>query len=177
MKTPKMRGQAFIIFKEIQSASNAVRALQGFPLFDKPMRVQYAKRDSEEIKALMGAQAEKVKKPQRKLDGLTEGEPKAKQKSKGSTALANMAMIQGTGEMPPNHILFVMNLPEETTEQMLQMLFAQFPGYKEVRLVPGRNDIAFIEYEDDEQANAAREAMQGFKITPVAPMKITFAKK
>ncbi|CAG7718224.1 unnamed protein product, partial [Allacma fusca] len=26
---------------------------------------------------------------------------------------------------------------------MLQMLFNQFPGFKEVRLVPGRHDIAF----------------------------------
>jgi hypothetical protein len=33
--------------------------------------------------------------------------------------------ITGTGEMPPNQILFVSNLPEETTDQMLQMLFAQ----------------------------------------------------
>jgi hypothetical protein len=53
----------------------------------------------------------------------------------------------------------------------------RFPGYKEVRLVPGRHDIAFVEYESDEAANSAREAMQGFKITPVAPMRITFAKK
>lgn len=32
-----MRGQAFVIFKEIQSATNAMRAMQGFPFYDKPM--------------------------------------------------------------------------------------------------------------------------------------------
>ncbi len=35
MKTPKMRGQAFIIFQSITSATNASRVLQGFQLFDK----------------------------------------------------------------------------------------------------------------------------------------------
>lgn len=33
----KMRGQAFVIFKEVNSASNALRSMQGFPFYDKPM--------------------------------------------------------------------------------------------------------------------------------------------
>lgn len=37
LKTLKMRGQAFVIFKEINSATNALRAMQGFPFYDKPM--------------------------------------------------------------------------------------------------------------------------------------------
>jgi len=37
MKTIKMRGQAFIVFKEIGSATNALRALQGFPFYDQPI--------------------------------------------------------------------------------------------------------------------------------------------
>lgn len=37
MKTLKMRGQAFVIFKEISSATAAVRSMQGFPFYDKPM--------------------------------------------------------------------------------------------------------------------------------------------
>ena len=32
---------------------------------------------------------------------------------------------------------------------MLSMLFNQFPGFKEVRLVPGRHDIAFVEFENE----------------------------
>ena len=37
MKTLKTRGQAFVIFKEINSATNAMRSMQGFPFYDKPM--------------------------------------------------------------------------------------------------------------------------------------------
>lgn len=36
-KTLKMRGQAFVIFKEISSATTAIRSMQGFPFYDKPM--------------------------------------------------------------------------------------------------------------------------------------------
>lgn len=37
LKTLKMRGQAFVIFKEIASATNALRSMQGFPFYEKPM--------------------------------------------------------------------------------------------------------------------------------------------
>ena len=37
LKTPKMRGQAFVVFKDIGSATHALRSMQGFPFYDKPM--------------------------------------------------------------------------------------------------------------------------------------------
>ena len=54
---------------------------------------------------------------------------------------------------------------------------ARFPGFREVRLVPGRSDIAFIEFENEGQSTEARASLQGFKITPTHAMKIAFAKK
>ena len=53
----------------------------------------------------------------------------------------------------------------------------RFPGYKEVRLVPNRHDIAFVEFENEIQAGSAKDALQGFKITPTHSMRVTFAKK
>ena len=41
--------------------------------------------------------------------------------------------------------------------KFLWLLF-QFPGFKEVRLVPGRHDIAFVEFETEMQSAAARDA-------------------
>ena len=80
-------------------------------------------------------------------------------------------------ENPPNHILFLTNLPEETNELMLSMLFTQFPGFKEAHLVPGCHDIAFVEFDNEVQAGAARDVLQGFKITQNNAMKISLAKK
>ena len=54
LKTLKMRGQAFVIFKEISSATNALRSMQGFPFYDKPMRINYSKADSDMIAKMKG---------------------------------------------------------------------------------------------------------------------------
>lgn len=36
-KTLKHKGQAWVVFEEVSSASNALRQMQGFPFYDKPM--------------------------------------------------------------------------------------------------------------------------------------------
>lgn len=63
LKTLKMRGQAFVIFKEISSATNALRTMQGFPFYDKPMRITYSKADSDVIAKMKGTFKERPKKP------------------------------------------------------------------------------------------------------------------
>lgn len=62
LKTLKMRGQAFVIFKEISSATNALRTMQGFPFYDKPMRISYSKCDSDVIAKIKGTFKERPKK-------------------------------------------------------------------------------------------------------------------
>jgi len=42
-KSLKMRGQAFVIFKDLHSSTAALKSMQGFPFYDKPMRIAYAK--------------------------------------------------------------------------------------------------------------------------------------
>lgn len=63
LKNLKMRGQAFVIFKEISSATNALRTMQQFPFYDKPMRINYAKSESDVISKAKGTFKERVKKP------------------------------------------------------------------------------------------------------------------
>ncbi|XP_065363317.1 U1 small nuclear ribonucleoprotein A [Calliphora vicina] len=174
LKTLKMRGQAFVIFKEIGSASNALRTMQGFPFYDKPMRIAYSKTDSDVVAKIKGTFKERPKKlkPPKPVAPVEDKKDKKKKSSNAENANPNTQT-----EQPPNQILFLTNLPEETNEMMLSMLFNQFPGFKEVRLVPNRHDIAFVEFATELQSNAAKEALQGFKITPSHAMKITFAKK
>uniref|UniRef100_A0A3Q3N2A3 U1 small nuclear ribonucleoprotein A n=1 Tax=Labrus bergylta TaxID=56723 RepID=A0A3Q3N2A3_9LABR len=172
----KMKGQAFVIFKEVNSASNALRSMQGFPFYDKPMRIQYAKIDSDIIAKMKGTYVERDRKKERKKLKGPESSG-VKKGAAGAPMVAGVPAAIPVAENPPNHILFLTNLPEETNELMLSMLFNQFPGFKEVRLVPGRHDIAFVEFENEVQAGAARDALQGFKITQANAMKISFAKK
>ena len=59
--------------------------------------------------------------------------------------------------LPPNKILFVQNLPEDYGVEGLTAIFGRFEGFREVRLVPGRKGIAFVEYEAEAGAISAKE--------------------
>jgi hypothetical protein len=65
----------------------------------------------------------------------------------------------------------------QVTTEMLEALFKQFPGLSEVRMVPGKTGIAFVEFQTPAQAGQGKDTLQGFKLTPTNALKITFAKK
>ncbi|KAL2255876.1 hypothetical protein VTK26DRAFT_2552 [Humicola hyalothermophila] len=54
LKTMKMRGQAHIVYKDIQTATQAMRSLDGFEFFGRPMKISYAKSKSNIIAKLDG---------------------------------------------------------------------------------------------------------------------------
>ncbi|XP_033823443.1 U2 small nuclear ribonucleoprotein B'' [Periophthalmus magnuspinnatus] len=174
LKTMAMRGQAFVVFKELAAATNALRQLQGFPFYNKPMRIQYAKTDSEIISKMKGTYGDKEKKKEKKKKAQEAAANQNKRPAQIPVAAHTPVQVP---DNPPNHILFLSNLPEETNEMMLSMLFNQFPGFKEVRLVPGKHDISFVEFESDTQAGVAKDALQGFRITATCAMRISYAKK
>lgn len=207
-KNMRARGQAFVVFKDINSASNALRSMQGFPFYEKPMRINYAKKKSDAVAKLDGtyvAKDQARKGPLKEKRKATEQGGETKRSTEPMMPMMGMmqGMMQGmippgmqppAGNMPlppkpkvappqqrgseiPHKILFLQNLPQETTEMMLTMLFEQFPGFKETRLVPGRHDIAFVEFEVDQQASQAKQALHRFKITPKNDMQISFANK
>ncbi|CAG8567260.1 8535_t:CDS:2 [Acaulospora morrowiae] len=268
LKTIKMRGQAFIVFKEIQSATTAMRGLNGFMFYDKPMtcvgikifrvlrlvvskygliipsfsilqtsegesarlnesdfilrkffasihanqtqQIEYSKNKSDAVAKLDGTwrkpgvaaastgsqrtlgQAAPAEKRQREeeefanykraADGgkLTDRESMTPEiEMEDETDLSQPSGVNITkGEQEPlNRILYIQNLPPDVTDEMLSFLFEQYPGFKEVRLVPGKSDIAFVEYESDNQAAIAKEVLNGFKITHDKEMRVTFAKR
>ncbi|VVA90246.1 unnamed protein product [Arabis nemorensis] len=184
LKTPKLRGQAWVVFTEVTAASNAVRQMQNFPFYDKPMRIQYAKSKSDCVSKAEGTfvTREKKMKQEEKVERKRHArETQQPNVSDGATAQNGRPVppFQPSGHdmMPPNNILFIQNLPIETSTVMLQLLFEQYPGYKEIRMIEAKPGIAFVEYQDDVQSSIAMEALQGFKITPQNPMVVSFAKK
>lgn len=66
--------------------------------------------------------------------------------------------------LPPNKILFVRNLPDDYDVEGLTAIFGRFEGFKEVRLVPGRKGIAFVEYETEAGAISAKENTAGITL-------------
>ncbi|WFC99201.1 hypothetical protein MYAM1_001945 [Malassezia yamatoensis] len=45
-RAPKMRGQAFVVFRDLQSATMAMRGLDGFEFYEKPLSIDYARKKS-----------------------------------------------------------------------------------------------------------------------------------
>ena len=45
----KLRGQAWVVFADVGAATNALRQMQGFPFYDKPMRIAFAKAKSDVV--------------------------------------------------------------------------------------------------------------------------------
>jgi RNA recognition motif-containing protein len=66
--------------------------------------------------------------------------------------------------LPPNKILFVQNLPDDYDVDALTSIFGRFEGFREVRLVPGRRGIAFVEYEAETGAISAKENTAGLTL-------------
>ena len=159
--------------------------MQGFPFYDKPMRIQYAKSQSDAIAKKQGTYVERAKRDPKDAAAAAAAAAGAKKTGVAkkadplsSNGASTADLMSSNGMELPNKILFLMNLPEESANQAtLQMLFQPFTGFKEVRLVPGRSDIAFVEFENEQLSSIAKDSLQGFKISPTNPIKITYAKK
>ena len=54
----KMRGQAHVVYRDIQTSTQAMRALQGFEFFGKEMVIAYGKGESKVFPKLRGTFAE-----------------------------------------------------------------------------------------------------------------------
>ncbi|KAG5603116.1 hypothetical protein H5410_034486 [Solanum commersonii] len=129
------------------------------------VRIQYAKSKSDCIAKAEGTydkkkkQDEKVEKRKRTEEtpqtGAVNG-PRAGSNGGGPGAASRQGKPSAQDVAEPNNILFIQNLPHETTTK---------PG------------IAFVEFDDDAQSSVAMQALQGFKVTPQNPMAITYAKK
>ena len=91
--------------------------------------------------------------------------------------LSTPQMINGDLQIP-NKVLYLQNIPIGTTEAMLTALFKPFPGFAEIRLVPTRPDVAFLEYDTEAQASIAREATDKREIGDgLGTISVTFARR
>lgn len=203
MKSLKRRGQAWIIFKEVNSASNALKSLQGFPFYNKPMRITFAKSKSDIVAKAEGTYIERPKKIVKREDfrkGKTQvaniapeeaapapvAAPVLSQKTiqdrigwnpnQTTTVPAQSASSAASGVAVPNRTLFIENLPAEATDTMLAMLFRQYPGFQEVRFIGGRN-VAFADYQNEYQAGMAMQGLQGFAMTPQIKLQLSYARR
>jgi len=184
----RMRGQAFVSFPSTEIAKKAQKEVNRFPLFSKPMQISFARTRSDAVvKQLDGENFEghKAKRTEHKRTTRYTNPIKRKFRTKktadeGDTTAAGpkRPIVQMPDEyLPPNKILFLQNLPESVTKDQLMALFSQYANLYEVRLIPTKKDIAFVEYMDEGSATVAKDALHNYKLDGESKIKITFARK
>ncbi|KAF2143685.1 uncharacterized protein K452DRAFT_267981 [Aplosporella prunicola CBS 121167] len=201
-KNLKAKGQAFIVFDDVESATKAIEEVQGFDLFDKPMTLDYArtksdatvKREASEEefeahkrhrlaekdrkKALEEQAAQKNLKRPAVAAPEAAARPAAKVRGAGLKSTGGAAAVIPDEYLPPNKTLFVQNLPDGYDVEALTAIFSRFEGFREVRVVPGRKGIAFVEYEADTGAISAKEKLGGMPLGEEGkPMKVTYQRQ
>ncbi|KAJ9644711.1 hypothetical protein H2201_006136 [Coniosporium apollinis] len=202
-KSLKRRGQAFIVFDSPDAAQRALEEVQGFDLFDKPMQLDYARTRSDATVKAEGteeelevhkrrrlaekerkqalAAAEEQKKLKRPAAGVPEpaaARPAKTTRGAGLKSTGGAAAVIPDEYLPPNKILFVQNLPENYDVDALSAIFSRFEGFREVRLVPGRKGIAFVEYEAETGAISAKESTAGMTLGDEGKLiKVTYQRQ
>jgi len=170
----KLRGQAWICFETVEAATNAMAKMQNHPFFDKPMQIFYSKNKSDVVARKDGTY--KPREKRRREPAPTQQQPAAE--GSAPTAASNGQAARPVDlNAPPSNVLFAQNLPEDCNDAMLTLLFKVHGGFKEVRMVPGKKGLAFVEFEHEHQATTALQSLNGFKLTPTVSMHLSYAKR
>jgi len=186
----RMRGQAFVSFPSADIAKKAMKEVRGFPLYSKPMQISFARTRSDAVVKKVDGESYDVHKANRdehKKKTRYTNPLKQKLRAKRTAAEVDGAAaapapkrpnVQMPDEyLPPNKVLFLQNLPESVTKDQLMALFSQYPNLHEVRLIPTKKDIGFVEYMDEGSAGVAKDALHNYKLDGENKIKITFARK
>ncbi|PYH44547.1 U1A/U2B"/SNF family RNA-binding protein [Aspergillus saccharolyticus JOP 1030-1] len=207
----KAKGQAFVVFDSVESASRAIDEINGFELFDKPMVLDYARTRSDATVLREGGEEELeahkrrrgAEKERKQAHEALEAQKKLKRPHPGAAAVGAPSDLAASGRpaktakgaglkptsgaaatvipdeyLPPNKILFLRDLPDNADQDSLTAVFARFEGFQEVRLVPGRKGIAFVEYESESGAISAKEATSGMPMGENGkPIRVTYQRQ
>jgi RNA recognition motif-containing protein len=186
IRSEGLRGQAWVLFDDVQSATAALQAEQGFTFFGKDLKIQYAKEKSDRIAKRDGTYVPKSKRIKKSVGSTDNGDADDGDDSNDHVATDSSAAVVDSTNIaiphhdiavtasPPSPILLASNLPTECNEMMLAMLFQQYAGYKEVRMP--RPGLAFIEFDDEPHATLAMRGLQGFQLTKQEKLILHYGK-
>ncbi|CAE6458059.1 unnamed protein product [Rhizoctonia solani] len=174
IKSPKMRGQAFVVFQDLAGATAAMRAWDGEVFYDKEMKIEYAKTRSyatrrieepgwdplAEAKAKALGLGSRLKKERRQEDG--EAMDMDDEQSSNPNPQQNTLVPNTYSAVTISSRLLCTNIPPETTQETLHKLFSKYPGMHSLMLAPpGQPKSAQVHYEQPDQAKVARDALHG----------------
>ena len=168
----RMRGQAFVVYDSVQDATHALRVLQGYYFYGKPMKVSFARAKSDVIAKRQGLlQTRDPEEAERKRTEFFE-----KLKAKQTNRKGQRIELPINGLHASNTILVLDSLSPDVGSDLLQSLFELYPGFRELRMIPGKL-VAFVEYGTSQQASNALVGLSGYKLTPAFQIHVSYAKR
>jgi len=226
----KMKGQAFVVFRDLASATSAMRGLDGEQFYDKKLHIEYAQKQSHATLRMIDpnfvspafsavgststAAFAKMNNGMSKVT-VSQAENEQRKRSRGDTGSNRMdedgeggnererkkgkedadaddmdmdedeeddaggEVNEAPNQRPPSAVLFCQNLPVEVTDDVLGVLFQQYPGFSTTAVSQPnpttKSKTANVRYDNPDQAAAAREALDGFMIKRGWKMKVDFA--
>lgn len=192
-KNLRMRGQAFIVFQDIESAKKAVTSMQGFPFHDKKMRIAFAKDESDVISKDKGTYVErkkpkKVKKKKTKDKKAAAANPMAAmlqmmnpqmmmqmQKMMAQTGMQMPSNMTNMAQMMPQMQANMQKMMKQMQDQMTKTATTKQPnmGLPEGKF--GVNNIIFVQdmpaEVDEKMLSCLFEQFNGFIEVRMAPAR------
>ena len=188
-KSKKMRGQAFIVYKDINDATRAKVSLNNFLFLGSRININYAKSKSDIIVKIKGQSSQNneeyqktgtylTRKRKRMLEYQNIKEEKKEKKKETVEKKESIELDEDIdGEcLNENKILFVTGLGKEVNEKMISLVFNKFKGLKDIRFFNGRG-FCFVEYDNEINAGTALLSLNNMKLTENTTMKISYAIK
>lgn len=175
-KNLRMKGQAFITYKDTASTAVALRKLQGRPVFRKPIRISYAKSASDEENRLL-ANLEAIEQRKEAKKQREEARAKAATPKSATPAASSLSknQVKQWKSLPPHHILLVQNLQEnQLTTEYLEGIFSTQAGFERVRLIKFRK-LAFVDFDVESNATKCLESVDAATLGP--DVLFSYAKK
>ena len=153
MKTIKMRGQAFVVFKDTRSASKAIDGGHGVNLFGKPMEICFAKTKSKKLLEYQGktVQAMAISK-----------KPNA-YKYRNDRSHHNQNRFNKNKNDDQYSRLRIEDIPLNPNLHELEKIFSssKFDGFRRIIYDESKPGFCFVEYENQNQSIRALETLQG----------------
>ena len=188
-KSKKMRGQAFIVYKDINDATRAKVSLNNFLFLGSRINIDYAKSKSDIIVKIKGQSSQNneeyqktgtylTRKRKRMLEYQNIKEEKKEKKKETVEKKESIELDEDIdGEcLNENKILFVTGLGKEVNEKMISLVFNKFKGLKDIRFFNGRG-FCFVEYDNEINAGTALLSLNNMKLTENTTIKISYAIK
>ncbi|CUM67614.1 uncharacterized protein PRCAT00005314001 [Priceomyces carsonii] len=166
-KSLKRKGQAFITFNNIEASKEALTRLQGHKLFDKVLKIDFAKSNSDNYFTDIKQESVESRKRQR-----------IEKRAKEDERPKKVVKIKDWQSLPSHNILLAQNLKPGANIEDLNAFFEEFQGFINARFVKVRN-LAFIEFDNENLSTECLKAIQSSKFEEIfgAEAVMTYAKK